>query len=93
MYFLSDTVKNRIWDELVNTRPRPPAMTNKRIELAKRYLWNNSDFWYDIAFRHGLNEKELNQTDKEIRLHAIGNFWGQLFNAHQKRINEKREKL
>ena len=74
-------LRERVWSQLAETRPKPPMMTACRIEKAKWALWTDENFWWDMLDRHGLRHEDLDELEPEVREHAIGNFWGQLCRA------------
>jgi len=74
---LQDT-KKAAWEQLVKTKPRPPVLTDHRLEKLKQEVWEDQHFWWDLLIRHDLRDKLLSELDESIRLHAIGNFWGML---------------
>jgi hypothetical protein len=70
--------KNKAWEQLSVLRPMPNGFTERRLSNLKTIIWNNEDFWWDLLLRHGLNDTPLDKLEKDVRDHAIGNFWGML---------------
>lgn len=68
----------RAWEQLVLSQPKPPMMTPKRIQKAKEILLSDEHFLWDMLDRHGLKDTNLCNLDKDIKEHAISNFWGHL---------------
>ena len=68
--------KKLIWNELVLCPGKPKAITPKILKMCQIALSNDTDFWSDILFRHGLLEKDLYELDAAVKEHVIGNFWG-----------------
>ena len=78
----SDELREKVWNQLVQTSPKPSILTKKRIEKIKLKLWNNCNFWWDIIDRHGLRNSNLQDLDSDLKEHVVGNFWGQLCQCH-----------
>lgn len=52
-------------------------LTARRLKLARKKLWHDEDFWWDIILRHdGLNStpEEMQKKSIENYNHMIGNF-------------------
>lgn len=77
-------LRGRAWNQLVKTRPKPSMMTTRRLEQARKVLENDRHFWWDILDRHGLRTKSLDDLESSLRMHLIGNFWGQVCAAHMR---------
>jgi len=92
-YIDCDDVRERVWKSLVETKPKPPMATKKRISLVKEIIWDSEDFWWDMLDRHGLGKTLLEDLENDIRIHAIGNFWGQVCQCIIERIITKNERI
>ena len=66
---LQDT-KKAAWEQLVKTKPRPPVLTDHRLEKLKQEVWEDQHFWWDLLIRHDLRDKLLSELDESIRLHG-----------------------
>ena len=84
-------LRERVWGQLVETRPRPPMMTARRIEKVKATLTTDDHFWWDMLDRHGLRNTALCDLEPEVSEHAVGNFWGQLCTAWHRMQNAESE--
>lgn len=76
MFAISEAKKNDFWNTLA-TEWRPKSLTAKRFERAKKYLWNDGDFWDDIVARHGGLQHscaEIKRDDDFQYEHMLGNF-------------------
>lgn len=85
----SEEEKNRAWDQLSILRPMPNGFTEKRLTKLKTAIWNNDDFWWDLLLRHGLDKTPLDLLPREVKEHAIGNFWGMLSEEKWRMENKK----
>ncbi len=78
MHYFSEEIRESVWEQLVTQKPKPPMLTVPRLKKLKVQVWDNEDFWSDILDRHGLRHEKLDDLEKDVKEHAIGNFWGML---------------
>lgn len=43
------------WNRMVAEKGRPYGMTNKRLEITKKLVWNEEDFWFNTIGRNRLD--------------------------------------
>jgi len=89
-YLNSSDLREQVWNQLVDTSPKPPMMTLRRIKKAKEILWNNNHFWWDILDRHGLKDNQLKNLELELQKHVIGNFWGHLCSTCRRKVKKNK---
>jgi hypothetical protein len=83
--------KSRVWNELISQPGRPPIVQKRLFHTLWLHLLDDTEFWRDLLDRHGLRDKSLSDLDPHTRQHAIGNFWGMLWQATWEM--KKRERL
>lgn len=83
MYENNEDKKNEYWNHFICyiKETKYKLLTFKRLEIAKKGLWNDIHFWDDILLRHN----GINQTPEEMKLeknfsyqHMIGNMIGMI---------------
>lgn len=57
------------------------GFTAKRLDVAKKELWDNKEFWDDILVRHAgmeLTPEEMKQQNEKVYEHCMGNMTGMI---------------
>lgn len=79
MAYYNEKVKLAYWGYLTGMiNYRPPRLTERRMSKLKKLVWNDSEFWGDIIYRHGGGHGDPRNMDSEILEHCVGNFYGML---------------
>ena len=72
--------KIEIWNYILKNSKdeRPKIVTDEKLEIIKKELWQWEIFWSDIIYGHSLLERtpeELKKIEKTIYDHCIKRFW------------------
>ena len=86
-------VKHRVWNHFIERWAIEKlggghGVTGSRLRFIKPYIFKDSNFWLDIVHRHGLDcemPEALQVRDRAIYDHALGNFWGMIYQDLVKR--------
>lgn len=58
------------------------GVTATRLRRVKVEIWEDSEFWQDIVWRHGGNDvtpEQMQKRDEVVYQHCLGNFWGMIY--------------
>lgn len=79
MIYYSEQAKLVYWGYLSGmVKYRPPRLTDRRMAKLKKLIWDDSEFWGDLIYRHGGGEADPQVMESETLEHCVCNFYGML---------------
>ena len=76
-------IKEKYWNLFTSkefNKFRPVGITDKKLEKIKPIIFKWNFFWNDVVSRHCLETIDI-KLEIEVFNHAVGNFYGMIFEA------------
>lgn len=79
MVYYSEKAKAAYWSYFTGmTAYCPPRLTARRLSKLKKLVWEDSEFWGDLIYRHGGGNPDPHQMEPATLEHCVSNFYGML---------------
>lgn len=79
MAYYNEQAKLAYWGYLSGmVKYRSPRLTERRMAKLKKLLWDDSEFWGDLIYRHGGGNPDPREMESVILEHCVSNFYGML---------------